>query len=261
MKSFAQKNSGIIHIAGVMGLAMCMVLANFASVPESLIGNAQSSGNGALSASSPSPLSAGPTYSAFPDDDADSGQFLGVAGSGTLTNIPIICHIGVPSGESSFDLDVFDGDIGDNWDQHYDDLDYMDFILSTDPYKNGTGSSIIASWTQNVMNNDDWYQRTFSVSSLAQAPSGNYFYRFEIKWRNPGISSSNNYFKIRTTGQISIAKGNQFAIMGGPLRVPSGNYPPAPWEANNLDPPVWAGDPMFQRQFLELRLKMEMQIM
>jgi hypothetical protein len=244
MKSFAQVNSTVVQCAGVMGLALCLVLASFASVQGKLIVNTQS-GGGALSSSGMSPLSSGPTYSAFPDDDPDSGKFLGVAGSGTLTNIPIICHIGVPSGETSFDLDIFDGDIGDNWDQYYDNYDYMDFVLTTDRYKNGTDVSNVASWTHNDMDNNDWYLRSFSTSSLAQAPSGNYFYRLEIKWRNPGTSSSNNYFKIRTTGQISIAKGNQFAIMGGPLRVPyPGDYDPSPpWESINLDPPVWAGDP------------------
>ncbi len=201
------------------------------------------SSHGLLS-SSLSPLSSSTAYSAFPDDDPDSGKFLGVAGSGTLTNVPIICHIGVPSGETSFDLDIFDGDISDHWDQYYDDFDYMDFMLYEDPLKDGTGSTLVASWTHYSMTNDDWYNQAFSTTVGAQAPSGNYFYRLEVQWRNPGLSSSNNYFKIRTTGQLSFAKGDQFAFMAGPMRIPyPAYYDPAPWESQDLDPPVWAGDP------------------
>jgi PKD repeat protein len=237
-----QIESGFTYTACILGLTVVMILAGIASAQLGLIGNFESTTTGSSSASGPGALSSGPTYSSFPDDNPDSGKFLGVAGSGTLTNIPIICHIGVAAGETSFDLDIFDGDIGGHWDQYYDSLDYMDFTLYTDPYKNGTGSSYVASWTQYTMTDDNWYLRTFTTSTAAKAPSGNFFYRFEINWRNPGLSSSNNYFKIRTTGQISIAKGDHFAIMGAPLNVP-GTYGPPPWEINGYDPPTWAGDP------------------
>jgi hypothetical protein len=196
-----------------------------------------------MNSSNAAPLSSGSDYTAFPDDDPDSGKFLGVAGSGTLVNLPIICHIGVPAGESSFDIDIFDGEIGGHWDQFYDNNDYMDFKLYEDSLKDGAGTTLVSSWTQYSMTDDDWYSQTFSTSSGAEAPSGNYFYRLTIQWRSPGTSSSNNYFKVRTTGQISIAKGNQFAIMAGPLRIPyPSTYGSPPWESNNLDPPVWAGD-------------------
>jgi PKD repeat protein len=224
---------GALHNASVLSLALIMIIATFAGN----FGTPPSGNSGQL-------LSSSSSYSAFPDDDPDSGKFLGVAGSGTLTNIPIICHIGVPAGETSFDLDMFDGDIGGHWDQHYDDLDFMDFTLYEDPYKDGKGTTVVASWTHTSMVDDGWYQGTFSTTSGAQAPSGNYFYRLEIEWRNPGTSTSNNYFKIRTTGQISMAKGDKFAVMGAPLRVPFGNYNlTPPWEIYDLDPPVWAGDP------------------
>jgi PKD repeat protein len=168
---------------------------------------------------------------------------LGIAGSGTIEDIPIICHIGVPAGETSFDLDIFDGDIGNNWDQIVFGNDYMDFTLYEDPLKDGTGTTVVDSWTQYDMVNDAWYHRNFPTSSGAQAPSGNYFYRFEVQWRNPGTSQHNNYFKIRTTGQISIAEGDQFAFMGAPMRFPSSSRPNGPWEVHGEDPPVWAGDP------------------
>ncbi|MEE9151510.1 MAG: PKD domain-containing protein [Thermoplasmata archaeon] len=233
MKKVHENGFVAMQNTSVIGLACIMVMASFAGN----FGNTPSGNSGQL-------LSSSSSYSAFPDDDPDSGKFLGVAGSGTLTNIPIICHIGVPAGETSFDLDIFDGDIGGHWDQHYDDLDFMDFTLYEDPYKDGTGTTIVTSWTHTNMVDDSWYLGTFSTTSGAQAPSGNYFYRLEIKWRNPGTSFSNNYFKIRTTGQISMAKGDKFAIMGAPLRVPFGNYNQTPpWEIYNLDPPVWAGDP------------------
>jgi PKD repeat protein len=239
LKKIEENGFGALQNASVLSLAFIMIIANLAGN----LGNSPS-GN-ALQ-----PLSSSSTYSAFPDDDPDSGKFLGVAGSGTIENVPIICHIGVPAGETSFNVDIFDGDVGEHWDQYYDNLDYMDFTLYEDPYKDGTGSTIVGSWTQYSMINDDWYIRSFSTTTGAKAPSGNYFYRFEVKWRNPGTSQSNNYFKIRTTGQISIAKGDKFAVMGAPLRLPGWEYNYTyplnpPWETRDppMDPPVWAGDP------------------
>ena len=215
-----------------LSVAALMVLAGFASTVP-----------GFSAPPGPGPLSSSSTYSAFPDDNPDSGKFLGVAGSGTLNNVPIICHIGVPAGETTWDLDIFDGDIGGHWDQWYDDTDFMDFKLYKDPGKNGTGTKLVANWDQFDMVDDDWFGKTFITHSDAQAPSGNYFYRLEVQWRNPGTSSSNNYFKMRTTGQISIVKGDQFAFMGAPMNVEFPNYGPAPWESRGYDPPVWAGDP------------------
>ncbi len=235
MNSLLTNSYKSIQNTGVLGLALIMIAASFIGSVEGAIGDMNSSGG--------APLSSGSDYTAFPDDDPDSGKFLGVAGSGTLVNLPIICHIGIPSDESSFDIDIFDGEIGGHWDQYYDNNDNMDFKLYEDSLKDGAGTTLVSSWNQYSMTDDDWYSQTFSTSSGAQAPSGNYFYRLTIQWRNPGTSSSNNYFKIRTTGQISIAKGNQFAIMAGPLRIPyPSTYGSPPWESNNLDPPVWAGD-------------------
>jgi hypothetical protein len=235
MNSLLTNSYKSIQKTGVLGLALIMIAASLMGSVEGAIDDMNSSGG--------APLSSGSDYTAFPDDDPDSGKFLGVAGSGTLVNLPIICHIGIPSDESSFDIDIFDGEIGGHWDQYYDNNDNMDFKLYEDSLKDGAGTTLVNSWTQYDMTDDNWYSRTFSTSSGAQAPSGNYFYRLTINWRNPGTSASNNYFKIRTTGQISIAKGNQFAIMGGPLRIPyPSTYGSPPWESNNLDPPVWAGD-------------------
>jgi PKD repeat protein len=247
-KIYSSNYQGILNV-GVLGLALIMIMTGFAQQPDIFLGEPE----GTLSGSSHSgmqPTSSTSTYSAFPDDDPDSGKFLGVAGSGTLPNIPIICHIGVPQTETSFDLDIFDGDIGGHWDQLLSGTDYMDFTLFEDPAKDGTGSYMVDTWSHTIMVDDGWHVRSYSTASGAQAPSGNYFYRLEIQWRNPGTSSHNNYFKIRTTGQISIAKGDKFAIMGAPLNTPGYQYNytyplTPPWESLSppLDPPVWAGDP------------------
>ncbi|UCG70278.1 MAG: PKD domain-containing protein [Thermoplasmata archaeon] len=238
-----------IQNAGVLSLTLIMIAASFAQPVTVFLGGLEDPLSGP-SYSGMQPSSSSPTYSAFPDDDPDSGKFLGVAGSGTLPNIPIICHIGVPAGESSFDLDIFDGEIGGHWDQVLSGSDIMEFVLYEDPYKDGTGSNVVSSWYHTLMSDDDWYVRTISTTSGAQAPSGNYFYRLEIQWQNPGTSSHNNYFKIRTTGQISIAKEDKFAFMGAPLRTPGYQYNYTyplnpPWESlfPPMDPPVWAGDP------------------
>lgn len=281
MKAILNNHLNPVHNSSALVLAFIMIMASFASVLQGNLNDTLSEELTTLEevqspdldntrpfldetndfeeqfTKSPQPTSKpiylSTTYSAIPDDDPDSGKFLGVAGSGSLNNIPIILNIGVPAGETSFDLDIFDGDIGGRWDHHRDDKDFMDFILYEDPLKDGTGSFPVDSWTHIGMLDNDWSLRTYSTSSGAEAPSGNYFYRLEVQWRNPGPiygSQSNNYFKVRTTGQISIQEGNQFAIMGGPMNLVSpgppyyGDYPDVPpWESNGWDPPVWAGDP------------------
>ena len=107
MNKVHEDGFGGLQNASVLSLALIMIMATFA-------GNFGTPSNG----NSGQLLSSSSSYSAFPDDDPDSGKFLGVAGSGTLTNITIICQIGDPAGETSFDIDKYDGDSGVQFDQH-----------------------------------------------------------------------------------------------------------------------------------------------
>jgi hypothetical protein len=166
-------------------------------------------------------------YSAMPSNDPDDGRFLGIAGSGlnTLGGQDIELFIGVPHGRTSFELGIFDGDVGADWDLG---SALMGYWLYKDPLKSG-GSTILSSWTSSGLANDDWTTQFFSTDSAAQAPSGNYFYRLEIGWKSGTPSGVLDEFKVRTDGQLSVRDGQSVTFIGGPQ--------------NANDPPVGSGDP------------------
>ncbi|MCJ2670364.1 MAG: hypothetical protein LN416_07650, partial [Candidatus Thermoplasmatota archaeon] len=164
------------------------------------------------------------SYSALPSADPDDGKFLGIAGSGlqTLSGIRVLAFIGVPAGETYFHIGIFDGDQGGYWDTHGGDVTI--YRLYKDPMKNGTTDHFVTSWLNLNCVDDDWYNRNFTTDSGAQAPSGNYFYRLEVDWRDYTPSGQVNNFKIRTTGQVSLMAGQWFGFHGGPQRL----YPQVP---------------------------------
>ncbi|MEE9489751.1 MAG: hypothetical protein V3V91_04845, partial [Thermoplasmata archaeon] len=174
------------------------------------------------------------SYSALPSADPDDGKFLGIAGEGlsTLAGRKAVAFVGVPAGETSFQIGIFDGDQGTHWDT--DGYAVTIYRLYKDPLKNGTTSHFVTSWTSGDCIDDDWYNKNFSTDSGARAPSGNYFYRLEVDWRDYIPMGEVNNFKIRTTGQISLMAGQWFGFQGGPQRL----YPQSP-----SDPCVWKGDP------------------
>jgi hypothetical protein len=167
-------------------------------------------------------------YSAMPSNDPDDGRFLAVAGTdlNTLAGMEIELFIGVPAGRTNFEVGVFDGDVGDNWDLGSGDMGYW---LYKDPLKNG-GSTLKASWTSTGLANDDWTTQFFSTDTDAAAPSGNYFYRLVVGWSGSIPSLALDEFKVRTDGQISVRDGQSVTFIGAP------QVPP-------LDPCVGAGDP------------------
>ncbi|TET90686.1 MAG: PKD domain-containing protein [Methanomassiliicoccales archaeon] len=169
----------------------------------------------------------GKVYTAMPSNDPDDGKFLAVAGAGikTLGGNVIELFIGVPADQTSFEVGIFDGDTGDNWDEPGGTTG---FWLYKDPYKNGS-TSLLDDWTSSAMANDDWSTMTYSTSDDAKAPSGNHFYRLLIRWKYYVPYGAVNEFKVRTDGQISIKKGQEVAYMGAPQ--------------NADDPCVWSGDP------------------
>ncbi|UCD92020.1 MAG: PKD domain-containing protein, partial [Methanobacteriota archaeon] len=178
----------------------------------------------------------GKEYNAMPTGDPDDGKFLALAGAGiqTLGGNVIELFIGVPAGETSFEVGIFDGDTGDDWDLAGG---LSGFWLYKDPYKNG-GSNLLDSWTSSSMANDDWTTMTYSTSDDAKAPSGNYFYRLLIKWRYYVPFAAVNEFKVRTDGQISIRQGQAVALLGAPQNPEDpcvGSGDPNPGETNDPD--------------------------
>ncbi|MFQ5909620.1 MAG: hypothetical protein ACE5IJ_02735, partial [Thermoplasmata archaeon] len=162
------------------------------------------------------PLQSG--YTAFPSGDPNDGKFLGISGTGlTLAGIPIIAYIGVEKGAGSFAVGIFDGDIGGLWDIGGGSPAYkVKFELYADPLKNGTKDWHIGTWYSDDCVDDDWYTRSYPTTAAARAPSGNYFYRLFIAWDGVIPSGILNNFKIRTTGQVSVDRDQEFGFNGAP---------------------------------------------
>lgn len=156
-------------------------------------------------------------YEGIPSTDPNDGKFVLIASSGHATiESKVVANIGIPANESTFEVGIFDGDVGQHWD--YDGDLPTSYALYMDPLKNGTTAMFVKSWSSSsgILPDDDWYTESFSVSPDAQAPSGNYFYRLVAEWEGGTPSLGLNDFKIRTTGQISFDPGHEFGFAGGP---------------------------------------------
>ncbi len=183
------------------------------------------------------------TYTAFPSTDPDDGKFLAVAGNDlqTLGGISVIFYVGLAAGTTTFEVGIFDGDTGANWDSRGDNPVLL-YRVYRDPLKTGSSSGFVTQWSSEELANNDWTTKTLSTEPSARAPSGNYFYRVDANWETPSDRSFNN-FKIRTTGQLSLRAGQDFGFAGGPQRIPSDPSDCPDSGEPSLDPPVTRGDP------------------
>ncbi|MFQ6128613.1 MAG: PKD domain-containing protein [Thermoplasmata archaeon] len=159
------------------------------------------------------------SYEGMPSTDPDDGKFVLIAGSGhvTIAGTEVVAYIGIPANESTFEVGIFDGDVGGHWD--FTGPSPTSFTLYMDRLKNGTTASPVRTWSSSVCPDDDWHTETFTVSPGARAPSGNYFYRLVVEWQGGTPSSGLNDFKIRTTGQVNLATGHEFGFAGGPQNL------------------------------------------
>jgi PKD repeat protein len=190
-----------------------------------------------------------PATRGFPDKDPDSGKFLGQAGNGlsTLAGQTNKLYLGIPAGRTSFTLSIFDGDGDDHWDQPQYPVDRLDYKLYKDPMKSG-GSVLLDSWTDASLLDDDWSARTYATSSDAKAPSGNFFYRVEVNWHDPGSANDMAGFKLKVDGQISVAGNQAFCVQGAPMssRDPDiGSGDPNPGDQNDPNANSYDGDWFF----------------
>jgi hypothetical protein len=137
----------------------------------------------------------------------------------TLSEETLEVQFAVPAGQPSFTLGVFDGDGGQvdgagkrNWDLG-NDIPYS-YTLYADPLRDGSGMMIVDMspgvpvTSSASMPSNAWIDYNISTSADAQAPSGNFFYRLEIKLLNNSVSSF-NAFKLRTNGVVSIRLADQ----------------------------------------------------
>jgi hypothetical protein len=167
-------------------------------------------------------------YTCFPSCLENDGRFLSLPGldMASFSDGRIVAWIGVPAGQATFELGIFDGDSGrndageidmfsGNWDTTEVETIYT---LYADPLKDGQGLTIVGQWygNQDLMPNNAWFNVTLDTGAAARAPSGNYFYRLETSWADLG--SGINTIKVRSSGYVSLGRADlvnvNFGIVG-----------------------------------------------
>ena len=168
-------------------------------------------------------------FKCFPSCNPRDGRFLVIAFGPdlkTLTDSQLDVEIGVAAGTPTIRIGVFDGDDGgvdatgtSHWDLEPDDPGTgqplgqipFEYTLYADPLGDGSGMTPVelqpgfAAISSTTMPDNDWIDFTVNNPAAAQSPSGNYFYRLNIRLVNPtpGVNVY-NAFKIRTTGVASV---------------------------------------------------------
>ncbi|NOZ11535.1 MAG: hypothetical protein GXP09_10905, partial [Gammaproteobacteria bacterium] len=190
-------------------------------------------------------ISAPNDFSTFPDQPNDtSGKFINIAGAFFKTPyIPTVFFIALPSDATSFDVEIFDGDMGltlfpgfvRNYDGNYDQslgtpyttTDPSDFSyrLIPDPLKDLSTTTAVVTKSSNDFGNATWESLASArpVDAAAQSPTGNYFYRLEVVYNgDPDADIFLNGYKVRarqnggsTQAQISVFQ--QISVVGAPI--------------------------------------------
>lgn len=195
-------------------------------------------------------------YTCLPTCVENDGKFLSHPGEqmDSFAGARIVVWIGVPEGQSSFEIGIFDGDSGKdnsgavnvwqgNWDNTTTETTYS---LYADPLKDGNGGQLIRQWMGRDMPNNAWFNDTINTEARAQAPSGHYFYRLECTRSASGYGI--NAFKLRSTGYLTTGRADlvdaSFAIVG---MLATANdipiiHPQFAGDYNNLGPSTYDGE-------------------
>jgi len=154
-------------------------------------------------------------YNCLPTCDPTDARFLAISGSNliNLSENKLNLTISVPAGTTSFQLGVFDGDAGEldllnvsHWDTGV--LAVYEYTLYADPQANSTGTTVVQmtpgspSILSTAMADNAWSNFTITTSPAAQTPSGNYYYRLNIRLLNPALTTT-NAFKLRSNAVVS----------------------------------------------------------
>ncbi len=157
---------------------------------------------------------AAPVYSYFPTAVQNDGKMLCVAGSGlqTLSGNTVTLSFSVDNTLGSFNLGFFDGASNSTWDMS--NAAYpTKYILYADPLGDGSGASVVTSWTDTQMSGNAWTDFAVNTSAAARAPSGNYFYRLLVQGTSPATTALNT-FKMRVEGYTYIIPTTLFGYIG-----------------------------------------------
>jgi hypothetical protein len=184
------------------------------------------------------PAAAAGPYVCLPTCNETDGRMLSLAGIGfeTLAGQTISFKIAVPATMSSFEIGIFDGDSGGTWDYGTVPLVYT---LYADPFGSGDTSYQVAQWTGSGMADNLWTDLTINQSSLALAPSGDYFYHLHAELPNAANTKTWSNFKIRSNTPVELSANESFAYSVPLFTQAETNilYPQGPWVLGN--PSTW----------------------
>lgn len=164
---------------------------------------------------------AAPQYSYFPSGATNDGRMLVVAGTGlqTLSGTSVSVSFSVANTESQFNIGVFDGASNTDWDSNSGAFGTR-YTLYADPLGDGTGTTVVDTWTDANMSANAWRDRLITTSAAAESPSGNHFYRLYVTAINANASAFNT-FKVRVEGYTYIIPTTIFGYIGA---TPANNW-------------------------------------
>ncbi len=123
----------------------------------------------------------------FPTCIDNDGRFLTLVGTGlqSLAGEGVSVEIGVPAGTTNFDLDLFDpGNAGPT--PHWDFGNTpIEFTLYADPLADGNGTFVVTQFVNTGLPDNVWYTVPVATGPEAESPSGNFFYRLEVRNTDP----------------------------------------------------------------------------
>ena len=159
------------------------------------------------------PAEAAPVYSYFPSASATDGRMLSVVGDGlsSLGGNTVTLSFSVANTASSYAIGFFDGDDRSVWDANQTTNFPTTYELYEDPLGNGTGTVLVATWTDTNMTQNSWRDFSVNTSPSAKSPSGNYFYRLTV--RGTSTNATYNNFKVRVEGATYITPTSVFGLM------------------------------------------------
>lgn len=162
----------------------------------------------------PAPAAAAPVYSYFPSASATDGKMLCVAGQGlqTLSGQSVTVSFSVANAVSQFNVGFFDGASNSVWDMSTGAFPTQ-YTLYADPVGDGTGNTVVATWTDTQMTGNAWSDFPVTTTAAAKSPSGNYFYRLTCTGTSPATAQV-NCFKVRVEGYTYIIPTTVFGFVG-----------------------------------------------
>ncbi len=166
-----------------------------------------------ITMNAPAPATSAPVFSYFPSASATDGRMLSIAGDNlsTLGGNTVTLSFSVANNATNYQLGFFDGDDRSIWDADQSTTFPTRFELYADPLGSGTGTVLVATWTEADMLANAWRDFTVNTSPSAKSPSGNYFYRLTV--RGTTTNATYNNFKVRVEGATYITPTSIFGLM------------------------------------------------